>query len=169
MLKVIGLIILLGAIFIGVFVQYGKKQMKDFNIDFSQTMGKIMIVTGANSGLGYYTTMALVKAGSEVIMACRTVAKCEEAKKTILQEFPTGKLSCMELDLTSFTSIRNFADSFTQKYDHLDVLINNAGIMAPPTREVTQDGLESQIGTNHFAFSINWASLSSDGSQWSNN
>jgi NAD(P)-dependent dehydrogenase (short-subunit alcohol dehydrogenase family) len=132
------------------FVQYAMHKCHTFPIDFSQTKGKIIVITGANSGLGFETALVLAKHNATIVLACRNMGKCEEAKKKILSSYGYANLDTMKLDLASFDSIRHFSNEFSEKYDHLDVLINNAGVMALPAREVTADGLEFQLGTNHF-------------------
>lgn len=112
--------------------------------------GKIAIVTGANIGLGYETTIGLAKKGAKVIMACRNLQKAEQAKKEIEQKVPDADLMIMELDLNSLQSVRSFATSFLEKFDKLDLLIENAGIMIPPFSK-TKDGFESQMGVNYFS------------------
>lgn len=92
----------------------------------------------------------MTAAGGTVIMASRSIAKGKAAKSEIIKVSPAAKVDVMQLDLASFASIRHFVSEFKKKYSHLDVLINNAGIMALPEREETADGLEAQIGTNHF-------------------
>jgi len=109
--------------------------------------GKVIIVTGGNSGLGYEAVKALAQKGAEVILASRSVEKGETAKKEMGDV--KGKIAVMQLDLQDFDSIENFAKDFKKKYSHLDVLLNNAGIMTTPYFK-TKDGLEGQIGTNHF-------------------
>ncbi len=111
--------------------------------------GRIAIVTGANAGLGYETALALGKLNAKVIMACRNAAKAESAKQTILAKVPQADLEIMELDLSSLKSVRAFAAAYLAKYDSLDLLINNAGIMVPPLSK-TEDGFESQMGANYF-------------------
>ncbi|MCL4105764.1 UNVERIFIED_CONTAM: hypothetical protein GTU68_028641 [Idotea baltica] len=86
--------------------------------------------------------------GAKVIMACRTEQKAEIAMEGISNEWPDADLEFMPLDLSSKKSIRNFADSIKEKYYHIDLLINNAGIMIPPYQE-TEDGFESQWGVNY--------------------
>lgn len=112
--------------------------------------GKIAIVTGANIGLGYETTIGLAKKGAKVIMACRNLQKAENAKNEILNKVPDADLMVMELDLNSLLSVRKFAASFSEKFDRLDLLIENAGIMGPPFVK-TVDGFESQMGVNYFS------------------
>lgn len=111
--------------------------------------GKIAIVTGANIGLGYETTIGLAKKEIKVIMACRNMDKAEAAKTEILKQVPTADLEIMKLDLNSLQSVRDFVKEFTTKYDRLDLLIENAGIMIPPFSK-TEDGFESQMGVNYF-------------------
>jgi len=110
--------------------------------------GRISIVTGANSGLGYYTAKGLASKGAEVVMACRNTAKAEAAVKDIKSEIPDAKLKIMELDLSDLSSVKLFVKIFSSSYERLDILINNAGIMAIPFRQ-TADGFEMQFGVNH--------------------
>ncbi len=115
--------------------------------------GKLAIVTGANSGIGYETTLGLVKKDIEVIMACRNSQKAEEAKAKILYAYPDAKINPMVVDISSVTEVRKFAHAFQTQFGRLDLLINNAGIMMPPYK-VTKEGFESQLATNyigHFA------------------
>ena len=109
--------------------------------------GKVIIVTGGNSGLGYESVKAFAEKGAEVILASRSVAKGETAKQQMGKV--KGRIVVMPLDLMDFASIKNFADDFAKKYTRLDVLLNNAGIMTTPYF-LTNDGLEAQNGTNHF-------------------
>ena len=110
--------------------------------------GRTAVVTGANSGLGLSTARELARAGAHVVLACRNLEKGEAAQREV------GSDSELEqLDLASLDSVREFADRFRAAHDGLDLLINNAGLMAPP-RGVTADGFELQFGTNvlgHFA------------------
>src|SRR5512143_608074 len=110
--------------------------------------GKIAIVTGANSGIGYEMARALARKQATVILACRNQAKGETAIRQIAQEYPEAKAELSLLDLSELASVRHFAGEFTRRYDRLDILINNAGIMTPPFGK-TADGFESQFGTNH--------------------
>jgi NAD(P)-dependent dehydrogenase (short-subunit alcohol dehydrogenase family) len=114
------------------------------------TNDKVIIITGANSGLGYYTALSLAERKAHVLLACRSLQKCDAAKNDILQTYANASVSTMALDLSSFQSIRTFVDNVKAVHSHVDVLINNAGIMAVNPREVTADGLEAQIGVNHF-------------------
>jgi NAD(P)-dependent dehydrogenase (short-subunit alcohol dehydrogenase family) len=110
--------------------------------------GKIAIVTGANSGIGYEMVRALARKEARVILACRNKDKGEAAVRQIAQAYPEAKADLMRLDLSDLASVRRFADEFTSRYDRLDILINNAGIMRPPFGK-TADGFELQFGTNH--------------------
>jgi len=110
--------------------------------------GRIIIVTGANTGLGYETTKALAQNGAKVIMACRNMLKAKKAKDQILEELPDARLEIIELDLSKLDSVRQFAEAYQTKFDRLDVLINNAGVMMPPYTE-TEDGFELQFMTNY--------------------
>jgi NAD(P)-dependent dehydrogenase (short-subunit alcohol dehydrogenase family) len=110
--------------------------------------GKTAIVTGANSGLGFEDTKALAAKGAHVVMACRNLEKAEAAADTIQREIPGASLKVQLLDLASLESIRDFAREFNNHYDRLEILINNAGLMAIPQRK-TADGFEMQFGTNH--------------------
>lgn len=121
----------------------------DFSLEnISSQQGKMAIVTGANTGLGFETALGLAKVGATVILACRNLEKAEAAKAEILAQVPDAKLEVMPLDLGSLSSVREFAASYKDKYSQLDLLINNAGIMFPPYSK-TEDGFESQIGVNH--------------------
>ncbi len=111
--------------------------------------GRIAIVTGANTGLGFETVLALASKNMEVILACRNMDKAQNAQVRILQKYPNAKLKCMPIDLSSLQSVRTFAADYLKEYQHLDLLINNAGIMIPPF-SLTEDGFESQMGANYF-------------------
>jgi len=110
--------------------------------------GKVAIVTGANSGIGFETALELAQKGATVVMACRSLPKAETATQQIRQTNPPGTVEVMELDLGDLDSVRRFAAAFQEKYDRLDLLINNAGIMMPPYGKTAQ-GFETQIGVNH--------------------
>jgi len=110
--------------------------------------GKVIIVTGGNSGLGYESVKVFAQKGAEVILACRSVEKGEAAKTEIMKNNPAGKIEVMNLDLMDLSSVKNFAVRFKENHSRLNVLLNNAGIMIPPYG-LTKDGFESQIGTNH--------------------
>ncbi|WP_053377405.1 SDR family oxidoreductase [Paenibacillus sp. FJAT-27812] len=110
--------------------------------------GKIVMVTGANSGMGLATTVELAKQGAHVVMVCRSRERGELALEQARKQSGSKELALMTCDLGSLASIRSFTAAFKQKYDRLDVLINNAGVVSLK-RELTSDGFESQIGINH--------------------
>ena len=116
--------------------------------DIPDLSAKIVVVTGANSGLGLKSTKTLAGKGATVVMTVRNLAKGEKAKADILKDQPEASLDLMRLDLGNLSSVREFADAFKAKYDHLDILLNNAGVMAIPRQE-TVDGFEMQLGVNH--------------------
>jgi NAD(P)-dependent dehydrogenase (short-subunit alcohol dehydrogenase family) len=114
----------------------------------SQT-GKTALVTGANSGIGYQAALALARHGAHVLLLCRNVAKGQAALERLHREAPRAAAELVEVDMASLASIRSFAAAFARREIPLDLLINNAGVMALPKREVTVDGFERQFGTNH--------------------
>jgi len=116
--------------------------------DIPDLSGKVVIVTGANSGIGLEASRELARKGAEVIMACRTQDKAGAAIQQIQEELPQAKLEFIHLDLADLASVKKFAADFKSRNDRLDVLLNNAGIMMVPYRK-TADGFESQLGTNH--------------------
>lgn len=111
--------------------------------------GKVVIVTGCNTGIGKQTALELAKRGGIVYMACRDSAKCEEARQEVIEKSKNEQVYNKVLDLNSLQSVRDFAESFLKEQSTLDILINNAGIMAAP-KTYTTDGFESHIGVNHF-------------------
>src|SRR6202034_3554503 len=110
--------------------------------------GKLIVVTGANSGIGKEAARRLAVAGARVIMAVRTVAKGEQARADILARHPDARLEVRRVDLADLASVKEFADGLLAEPTPVDVLINNAGVMAPPTRMTTADGFELQFGSN---------------------
>jgi NAD(P)-dependent dehydrogenase (short-subunit alcohol dehydrogenase family) len=116
--------------------------------DISSQTGRIVVVTGANSGLGKSIARELARAGASVTIAVRNTDKGKHAAADIRREVASADISVQRLDLADLASVRSFSEAFGAEHDHLDVLVNNAGIMAPP-RRLTADGFESQIGTNH--------------------
>jgi NAD(P)-dependent dehydrogenase (short-subunit alcohol dehydrogenase family) len=111
--------------------------------------GKLAVVTGANSGTGKEATTRLAAAGAHVVMAVRTIAKGEAARAEILAAHPHAQLEVRRLDLADLGSVRDFADRLTADGTPLDLLVNNAGVMTPPTRMTTTDGFELQLGSNY--------------------
>lgn len=118
--------------------------------DIPDLSGKVAVVTGANSGLGFESTKELASHGATVVMAVRSMVKGEKAQADILKEVPEAKLDLMKLDNADLSSVHAFADAFKKKYDRLDILLNNAGVMAIPRQE-TADGFEMQLSVNHLA------------------
>ncbi len=116
--------------------------------DIPDLTGKIAIVTGANSGIGYAAARALARKQATVILACRNREKGSAAVRQIAQEYPESKAEFLQLDLSDLASVQRFTGEFTSRYDRLDILINNAGIMRPPFGK-TVDGFELQFGVNH--------------------
>ncbi|MEM4780254.1 MAG: oxidoreductase [Halalkalicoccus sp.] len=110
--------------------------------------GSTIVVTGANTGLGYEATRAFARKGGHVIMACRSVERGNEAAESIRGELPSASLSVHECDLADLESVRAFADEFRRTSPSLHVLCNNAGVMAIPRTETEQD-FETQFGVNH--------------------
>jgi NAD(P)-dependent dehydrogenase (short-subunit alcohol dehydrogenase family) len=108
--------------------------------------GKAALVTGANSGIGYQAALELARHGAHVLLGVRSKAKGDAALARLRQEAPGASAEVVELDMASLASIRSFAEGFARP---LDLLINNAGVMALPKRETTVDGFERQFGTNH--------------------
>lgn len=118
--------------------------------DIPDLSGKVAVITGANSGLGLVSTKALAAKGATVVMACRSRNKGEAAKAEAEQAAAGGRLELMVLDNADLDSVTAFATAFKAKYDRLDILLNNAGVMAIPRSE-TQNGFETQLGVNHLA------------------
>ncbi|NJL91406.1 MAG: SDR family NAD(P)-dependent oxidoreductase [Coleofasciculaceae cyanobacterium SM2_1_6] len=110
--------------------------------------GRVAIVTGSSSGLGYETARVLANKQAEVILAVRNLDKGNKALAKILQQNPDAKVKVLELDLANLASVKSFAANFKANYAQLDLLINNAGVMVPPYTK-TVDGFELQFGTNH--------------------
>ena len=115
--------------------------------DIPSQEGRLALVTGANSGLGLETVRALAAKQATVVLACRSRQKAEAARTQLLEQGLTG-LDLLELDLADLTSVQRAITSFADRYGHLDLLINNAGVMAPPRRTTVQ-GRELQFGVNH--------------------
>lgn len=114
----------------------------------SQT-GKTVLVTGANSGIGYQAALELARHGAHVLLGVRNPAKGQAALGQLLREVPGAQAELALLDMASLASIRDFSQKFTNSGRGLDLLINNAGVMALPNRELTADGFERQFGINH--------------------
>jgi NAD(P)-dependent dehydrogenase (short-subunit alcohol dehydrogenase family) len=124
------------------------------NQNIPAQQGRLAVITGATGGLGFETALALAGAGAQVVLTGRNAAKGAAALARIRAAHPASVISYETLDLGSLTSIRDFADRFKRMHGALNLLVNNGGVMAPPTRQETADGFELQFGTNylsHFA------------------
>jgi len=136
--------------------------------DIPDQHGRVAIVTGANSGIGYVTALELARHGAEVVLACRSMSRGEEAASRIAAALLAGgqqadtppnldlglglgpsRPTVIGLDLADLRSVAAFSREIRDRYDHLDLLVNNAGVMAVPVRKTTVDGFELQFGTNH--------------------
>jgi NAD(P)-dependent dehydrogenase (short-subunit alcohol dehydrogenase family) len=116
--------------------------------DMPDLSGKTIIVTGGNSGIGYEAAKQLARKGARVVLACRDLEKARAAIGAISGEHRGAAAEALQLDLASLASVRSFASAFLAEHNALDVLCNNAGVMALPYRK-TADGFEMQLGTNH--------------------
>ncbi len=110
--------------------------------------GRIAIVTGANNGIGFETTLAMAQYGYKVIMGCRNQEKADKAKAELIRKFPEADLDVILLDLSDLASVKKFAKEFRERYTKLDVLINNAGILVYSGKK-NKAGVELQFATNH--------------------
>ena len=110
--------------------------------------GKVVVITGASSGLGKEAARQLAGKNASVVMAVRNVKKAEDVKSEILKQFPQSDIKVKHLDLGSLSSVKQFAVDINNELDQLDILINNAGVMMCPY-STTEDGFEIQMGTNH--------------------
>ena len=109
---------------------------------------RVVVVTGANTGIGFETAAALAARHAKVVLACRNAQKAGDAIERIRARTPGADLEFLELDLASLGSVKRFAGAFDSAHDRLDLLINNAGVMAPPLGH-TEDGFELHFGCNH--------------------
>jgi NAD(P)-dependent dehydrogenase (short-subunit alcohol dehydrogenase family) len=116
--------------------------------DVPDLAGKLFVVTGANSGLGLETARALAQHRAAVVLACRSVERGQAAREQIRAAAPDARVEVEALDVSSLASVREFAARFVQERGRLDVLVNNAGIMAIPQKQ-SVDGFELQMATNH--------------------
>lgn len=114
--------------------------------DMSDQTGRTALVTGANSGLGYATSLELARHGAQVLLACRNPARADQALQRLRADGADGEL--VQLDLSSLASVAAAAEDVRSRIASLDLLVLNAGVMAPP-RSLTQDGFELQLGSNH--------------------
>ena len=118
-------------------------------VEVADQWGRRAIVTGANTGLGYVSTLALVNAGAEVLMAVRDLDRGQAAAQRIREQVPDAKLRVIHLDLAELASVRDFAAGLVDEPEPVDVLMLNAGVMLVPRREITSAGFERQMGVNH--------------------
>jgi NAD(P)-dependent dehydrogenase (short-subunit alcohol dehydrogenase family) len=128
--------------------------MKWTGADVPDQTGRVAVITGANTGIGYETAAALARQGANVVLAVRNIDKGKQAAARITAAIPPAKVAVQQLDLTSLASVRAAADAIKAAHPRIDLLINNAGVMMTP-KGTTQDGFELQFGTNHlghFAF-----------------
>ncbi|OBA75350.1 short-chain dehydrogenase [Mycobacterium sp. 1554424.7] len=122
--------------------------------DIPDQTGRVAVITGANTGLGYETALALADHGAHVVLAVRNLEKGKDAAARITAQSPHADVALQELDLTSLESVRAAAEQLRSAHDRIDLLVNNAGVMWTP-KSTTKDGFELQFGTNHlghFAF-----------------
>jgi NAD(P)-dependent dehydrogenase (short-subunit alcohol dehydrogenase family) len=122
--------------------------------DIPSQAGRRILITGANSGIGYHAALTLARKGAHVVLACRDRGKGEAALGRLYREAPGTAIELAMLDLASLASVREFVAVQLEQRCPIDILINNAGVMAPPKRKETADGFELQFGTNvlgHFA------------------
>ena len=122
--------------------------------DIPPQHGRLAVVTGATGGLGYETALALAQAGAETVLASRSDTKGLAALERIRAAHPGANVRFEKLDLASLRSVAACADRLLAANQGIDLLVNNAGVMAPPRRQETEDGFELQFGTNylgHFA------------------
>jgi NAD(P)-dependent dehydrogenase (short-subunit alcohol dehydrogenase family) len=117
--------------------------------DMPKLTGRVALVTGANSGIGFEAARALARAGAHVVLACRDSDRARVARERIERELPSASVETLALDLASLESVRKAALRFADGHERLHVLCNNAGVMAIP-RLLTADGFEMQLGVNHF-------------------
>jgi NAD(P)-dependent dehydrogenase (short-subunit alcohol dehydrogenase family) len=114
----------------------------------SSLTGKVIIVTGGNTGLGFEAALVFAKLQGTIVLACRSLERGEAAKSKIMNQYPDAVIDVIKLDLASLSSVKAFSISFKSKYKRLDILVNNAGIMTVPYGK-TEDGFELQNGVNH--------------------
>lgn len=116
--------------------------------DVPDQSGRVVVITGANTGIGYETAAVLAYRGAHVVLAVRNLEKGNAALSRIVAASPGADVTLQQLDLTSLDAIRSAADALRAAYPRIDLLINNAGVMWTP-KQVTKDGFELQFGTNH--------------------
>jgi NAD(P)-dependent dehydrogenase (short-subunit alcohol dehydrogenase family) len=122
---------------------------RDIDITIPDLSGRLAVVTGASDGIGSVIATRLVEARAEVIMPVRNPGKGERAADRIRSFVPGARITTRALDLSSLASVEAFSGALRAEGRPIDILINNAGVMTPPSRQVTDDGFELQFGTNH--------------------
>ncbi len=118
--------------------------------DIPDLKGKTALITGSNSGLGYYTAKALAEKNCHVILSCRTLEKSIATKNKLNKLIPQAQLSTIDIEMADFNMVSSKCDQISNEYDHLDLLINNAGIMHPP-KTLNSQGYEIQFAVNHLS------------------
>jgi len=139
---------IIGAVAVGFYFLRKYAQGGQFTKDVVRADGKVVIVTGSNTGIGKETALELANRGARVYMACRNFDRCEKTRNEIVKLSGNANVVNMSLDLTSMESVRNFVKEFLKKETSLDVLINNAGVFGLP-RTLTKDGHETVFAANH--------------------
>ena len=142
---VIGLLVLILLVKVAIY------ECRSYYLEPMSQRGRVIVITGANSGLGLQSSLILAQAGASIAMGCRNVTKGIIAKEAILAHVPDARLNVYELDLASFQSVKKFASEVKKDYRRIDVLMNNAAEMALARREDTKDGNERQMQTNHLS------------------
>src|SRR5205807_538279 len=118
-------------------------------VDIGDQSGRVVLVTGANSGIGFQAARALAAHGAHVVLGCRNPQRAAEAESNIRALAPSGTVEVLRIDLSDLDSIETASGDFTTRHDRLDLLINNAGLAMLP-RSTTAQGFEAQLGVNHF-------------------
>ncbi|WP_459976610.1 oxidoreductase, partial [Mycobacterium avium] len=125
------------------------KRHRDWSeADVGDQSGRVVVITGANTGIGYETAAVLAHRGAHVVLAVRDLEKGNAALSRIVAASPNADVTLQQLDLASLASVRSAAEALRAAYPRIDLLINNAGVMWTP-KQVTEDGFELQFGTNH--------------------
>jgi NAD(P)-dependent dehydrogenase (short-subunit alcohol dehydrogenase family) len=126
--------------------------------DIPNLKEKVIVITGANSGIGFEAARVLAQKEANIVFAVRNHEKGQTAMRSIQNEYPAARIQLMKLDLSDLHSIKQFAQQFASSHDRLDLLINNAGVMMPPYTK-TKDGFELQFGSNHLGHFVLTGSL----------
>ena len=139
-----------GSLLVGALVLRAVKKYYGGGVCYSKAMltGKTVVITGANTGIGLETAVDLAKRGARVILACRDVARGKAAEAEVKERSKSDDVVFSKLDLSSLQSVREFSERTLEEESHIDILINNAGVMIPPY-STTEDGFELQFGVNH--------------------